>query len=286
MIPTPNMDASDAWAYAWTGFELDQRSRNRSPNTISNRRCSYFIMARHATHDELADPDQVTRAWLQSYLLRQREGRKGNGFTSLWEDLRAFWKWWADQYEKPSPMTKIPRPSTVVTAVPVLDPDEISAILKACGGRDFDPLRNRAIILTLLDSGLRRFELAALTLDDVDVKERIISVRHGKGDKARLTTIGDSACQAIWAYLRAREQRTHETQPALFVSRNGARLSAGGVGQIITRSARSSREWARRPACRICIRTSSATRGRTTSWKPACRSMTLCSSRAGQRLSR
>jgi site-specific recombinase XerD len=230
------MDASAAWTYAWTGFELDQRSRNRSPSTITNRRCTFNIMARHATHDELTDPDQVTKAWLQGYLLRQREGRKGNGYMTLWEDLRAFWKWWSAEYDKPSPMAKLPRPATVRTSAPaVLDQDQIRAILAACSGRRFDQLRNKAIILTLMDSGLRRFELAALRLDDVDVKQRIISVRHGKGDKPRLTTLGDDTAQAIWSYLRVRERRAHATQPALFISRNGGQLTPGGVGQIITR---------------------------------------------------
>lgn len=110
MLPTPNVEASPAWAESWTGFHLGMQFKHRSVNTIANRKCNVSIMAQHATADGIAEPDQVTKVWLQTYLLRQAEDRKGNGYTSLYQDLRAFWMWWADDAEKPSPMAKIPRP--------------------------------------------------------------------------------------------------------------------------------------------------------------------------------
>jgi len=169
MVPTPQVDISSAWAYAWDLFELQMQTLHRSSSTIRNRRCNFNIMAKHAIHDGLNDPSQVTRPWLQLYLNKQRKDRQGNGYTSVYQDIRAFWTFWVEDNSEfdpagtitkapVNPMSRIPAPKTVTTEVPVLSPDEISAILKVCSGRGFEDARNTAIIETLLASGLRRFE--------------------------------------------------------------------------------------------------------------------------------
>lgn len=47
-------------------------------------------------------------------------------------------------------------------------------------------VRDKVLLLLLLDAGLRRSELIALRVRDVDLAERVVIVRHGKGDKLRL----------------------------------------------------------------------------------------------------
>jgi integrase/recombinase XerD len=61
-------------------------------------------------------------------------------------------------------------------------------------------VRDRAIIETFYSTGLRRFELVALTLRDVDARTRIVRVRHGKGDKERLVPIGERALAWLLKY--------------------------------------------------------------------------------------
>lgn len=65
-------------------------------------------------------------------------------------------------------------------------------------------LRNQAIVATLLLTGLRRAELVALTWHDVDFENGVITVRHGKGDKARQVAVyGRAALDALEAWKRA-----------------------------------------------------------------------------------
>ena len=52
-------------------------------------------------------------------------------------------------------------------------------------------LRNNAMMRLLVYTGLRRSELVALTWQDIDMSEMIITVRHGKGDKERTVAIID-----------------------------------------------------------------------------------------------
>lgn len=77
----------------------------------------------------------------------------------------------------------------------VLHPPEVEAVLGVWGDVS-NPLhlRNRAIYLTFLYTGLRRAELAGLRWSDIDFQDGILRVRHGKGDKYReVTVVADEA---------------------------------------------------------------------------------------------
>ena len=54
--------------------------------------------------------------------------------------------------------------------------EDIRAILKVWEGRDFSSRRDMAIIRFLLDSGLRRGELAGLRMEDVDLNAQTVAV--------------------------------------------------------------------------------------------------------------
>lgn len=63
--------------------------------------------------------------------------------------------------------------------------------------------RNRAIVLTLITSGLRNSELRALTVGDLDFAAGTIEVRHGKGDKRRTAPFPALAQNAVKAYFES-----------------------------------------------------------------------------------
>ena len=54
-------------------------------------------------------------------------------------------------------------------------------------------VRDRAILETLYSTGMRRMELCALSLHDVDLEQGIVKVRQGKGSKDRVIPIGARA---------------------------------------------------------------------------------------------
>jgi len=51
--------------------------------------------------------------------------------------------------------------------------------------------------MLLLESGLRRFELTALDLEAVDLRNRRVTVARGKGGKARVAAFGDESAEAL-----------------------------------------------------------------------------------------
>ncbi len=88
-------------------------------------------------------------------------------------------------------------------------------------------LRDRALLETLYSAGLRVSELTALELGDLDLDGGLATVR-GKGRRERLALLGPQAVAAVRDWLPAREALAGlrvATQPALFLNKNGTRLS-------------------------------------------------------------
>jgi site-specific recombinase XerD len=78
--------------------------------------------------------------------------------------------------------------------------------------------RNRAIILLLLDTGMRADELCQARLADLDTRNRYIKV-FGKGSKERILPVCPRTAQALWKYLAIRGSGLPPTEP-LFVTQN------------------------------------------------------------------
>jgi site-specific recombinase XerD len=237
VLTTPDVAPSAEWLHAWLGFELREISANRSASSIGNRKSNVLIMARHMTAAGIIDPVHCDASVMQPYLARQYADRRPGGRVTLYTDLHVFWKWFAEAYGTDNPLARIPRPKGARTEVPVIRPEQLDDILKACKDRtEWGTLRNVAMVWLMIESGLRRFEVTALDLADVDLKARTVTVRSGKGAKARVAVFGDETGQALWRYLR---HRGREDGP-LFVSEHGGRLTASGLTQVVTRIKRRS----------------------------------------------
>ena len=73
----------------------------------------------------------------------------------------------------------------------VLSAEDVKRVLSVCGTRD------RALVMTLIDSGLRRAEALDLTWEDLDFHTGAVHVRRGKGGKARVTYVGAKTRRAL-----------------------------------------------------------------------------------------
>ena len=79
-----------------------------------------------------------------------------------------------------------------------LTPSEADKVLRVWDETTNQHRRNRALIAVLALGALRRSEAAALQWGDVDFENGVITVRHGKGDKAREVPLaGEFALDAL-----------------------------------------------------------------------------------------
>jgi integrase len=214
-------------------------SASKSASVIKNRRSAVIILAKHATAAGLSEPAGITKPWLRKYLLDQYRDRRGMGKDTFYQDLRSFWDWWAKDEGEPSPMAGIPRPGGSSPLVPVLTPEQIEKVLDAAksAASPKEAARNYAIVWLMIESGLRRFELSALDLADIDLKAGTAMIRKGKGGKARTVTFGPSTAKALWKWLKVRGR---EDGP-LFTNVKGrtvmasGRLTENGLSQLLAR---------------------------------------------------
>jgi integrase/recombinase XerC len=93
-------------------------------------------------------------------------------------------------------------------------------------------LRDRAILDTLYSAGLRVSELTGLNVADLDLDEGTATIR-GKGRRERLAIFGQ-AMDSLQAWLACRESLAGgRPQEAVFLNKNGSRLSSRSVGRML-----------------------------------------------------
>jgi site-specific recombinase XerD len=163
--------------------------------------------------------------------------RKPATAHNRYRGLHAFFKWAVAEGDlEASPMGGMRPPQLSEQPVDVVGPEHLARLLKACEGRDFTSRRDTAVILLLVDTGMRRAECAGMTLDDVDLDQRIVWVL-GKGRRPRALPIGRKTAQALDRYLRVRDQHRLGHPPHLWVGRNGP-MTPSGVSQVVHDRAR------------------------------------------------
>jgi integrase/recombinase XerC len=111
-----------------------------------------------------------------------------------------------------------------------LSPENLARLLSSPPADTAMGCRDRAILETLYSAGVRVGELTGLNVDDVDFDDGCAVVR-GKGKRERLVLLGGECREALKAWLAFRETTTRS--PALFINKNGTRLTTRSVGRLL-----------------------------------------------------
>ena len=149
--------------------------------------------------------------------------------------LRSFFKFLCrDGYLKTNPAAGLSTPKLDKKLPFFLDVNQTSRVLDMpVDNSDAASLRDKAILELLYSTGIRVGELVGLSINDVDFIGGVTKVK-GKGKKERMIPVGDTALRAIKKYLdRRSSNELMRNKPALFLNKNGGRLSSGAVRQIV-----------------------------------------------------
>jgi len=104
-----------------------------------------------------------------------------------------------------SPMARVDMPRLAKRVLPPFTPKEAQALLTRCDRKTAIGMRNYAIVLTLMDTGLRASELVSLGIGDMDMRSGLVSVL-GRGQMQRTVRAGNKARAAIVRMLAFREE--------------------------------------------------------------------------------
>jgi integrase/recombinase XerC/integrase/recombinase XerD len=120
----------------------------------------------------------------------------------------------------------------------VLKPAEVAALLERIPAATPLDLRDRAMLELAYAAGLRAEELVTLDVGSVDPDAEEARV-EGKGGRTRVVPVGEHAWRALDRYLgRGRPALDTGEERALFLSKNGRRLSTSDVRRRLGRTAR------------------------------------------------
>jgi integrase/recombinase XerD len=220
-----------------TAYLRDCQTRGLSPFTILfyRRELGYFTDY-SSTHGK-AEVMQITADFLREWLLYLETERKRNagGRHGSFRAIRSFLLWYETEAEPEAwhnPIHKVKPPKLAHEPITGVQIEHVKAMLEKCGD-DFTGVRDRAIILCLLDTGARAREFLNLNLDDVDFVSGAVDIHKGKGGKSRTVFIGKRSRKAVRAYLK----RRNDDDPALWVTREKTRLAVQTLQQMLKRRA-------------------------------------------------
>jgi integrase/recombinase XerD len=227
-----------------------QFEKGLAPNTIDAYRRDLKTWREFCSLQGI-DPAAATHDDVTEFLARLRAGKKPaagalspSSVARMLVSVRSMYKFLVREGHidrDPTAKVGVPRrPRSLPKAIPVQDVERLIAVPAREGlGR-----RDRAILETLYGAGLRISELVDLDVDDVDLDERSILVRSGKGSKSRRVPIGRAAGKALGDYVTISrpDLMTHAVRSpggALFLNARGGRLSRQGCWKILKQLARS-----------------------------------------------
>lgn len=258
---------------AVTEYLADRQRRHLAPGTIVRERYELrpflaFCAARH-----IEDPVDITPEGIDEfhlYLNRERQGqapgsrglpRSPLSVTRRLRALKQFFEFLVSRDELLfNPMARLEiREVSPILVDRAVRPDEFERMLARVRSRGPLALRNRAMLEMLFGCGLRRAELLALDVYDVDLAAGVVDVRCGKGGKRRLVPIAGQAERALVRYVEAGRPLlvSQRSGAALFLNWMGRRLGGTGLGQIVMECAR--RAGLGRPVCPHSLRHGYAT---------------------------
>ena len=117
-------------------------------------------------------------------------------------ETRAFFSWCERmEFTKGHPFKGIPNVKTDTKVIKPFTKSDIATLLNCCDPTTEYGLRFRAMILVLLDTGIRRAELEGLEIEDVDLVLGRAFIRNGKGRKQRVVPFSAEPARIVGEYI-------------------------------------------------------------------------------------
>ena len=206
--------------------------KNYSQHTILNYRLDLEDFKKFLAGAELEKVDYLA---LRKYLAVLKEKNLGaRTIGRRLSALRSFFRFLTREgYLKTNPILILSSPKLEKHLPVFMTEEEVTRLIESAFSKnelDELGLRNTAILETFYSTGIRISELVGLNLQDIDFIGGIVKVM-GKGKKERLAPIGETATSAIRRYLDKRKKQAD----ALFLNKNGKRITARGVRGVVAK---------------------------------------------------
>jgi len=210
-------------------------SRNYHPTTIKWYKEAINQFLRF--HDgQITELHQITTERVRKWFYFKRSTGEWTADTLLgrYKALKAFFKWCVTNgYLKENPVSPIQKPHLDQKLPKSITKENAQMILDYAFNLPakyrFTRYRNRAMLAVLIYTGLRLSEMLNLKMGEVDMENKMILVKAGKGGKDRMVPISVKLHEYIAQYLKDRN-RLNKVSIYLFNTLHGnGPLTGNGV---------------------------------------------------------
>jgi site-specific recombinase XerD len=225
-------------------FLLDKKLQNLSKRTITIygrylRRFSSFCETAGVAYVKAITPSLI-RGFL--FYLDQK-GHNSGGIHIYYRTLKTFLFWWENEVEPEgyrNPIRKVDGPRLKPEPIEPVSLGDVEKLINTCDLKTFYDLRDKAIMLFLLDTGTRASEACNVNLGDVDLVGGRVLIRKGKGGKSRTVFIGKTTRKAIRMYLRLAHNHHDvlDDDVPLWITSKGKRLRYDPLNLMLRRRAK------------------------------------------------
>ena len=213
--------------------------RNRSDLTIKNygedlRAFEEFYGNLEGCHSWKSVDSDIIRDWMESMM------DKGNNATSInrrLSALRSFYRFaLARKLVDKDPVHGVTGPKKGRPLPQFLKENEMDRLLDAESWTEsFEDVRDRTIIMTFYETGIRLSELTGLDDSMVDFSNRQLKVT-GKRDKQRVIPLGEELLATLRDYMKCRNKEVNRQSEALFVTARGQRMTSSQVREAVRKN--------------------------------------------------
>ncbi len=230
------------------------RSRQLRPKTMQSYEQTLRLFERWCGDNEgIEEPGQVMEKTIRHYICdlqdrgkytfyvmderkktncpdRRRDYRQQVSNTTInnyIRNLRAFFTWYAEEEGRANPMLKVRQLKNDRDAKDFLEDAEVERLLRIFDKSYFPEHRDAVIILLLLDTGMRIGECLQITMEWVNMKERVITLPGDvtKGRKTRSVFFSQKTARALQNWMRFKDR--YSESEFLFPVKMGTALEIG-----------------------------------------------------------
>ena len=213
--------------------------RNRSDLTIKNygedlRAFKEFYGNLEGCHSWKSVDSDIIRDWMESMM------DKGNNATSInrrLSALRSFYRFaLARKLVDKDPVHGVTGPKKGRPLPQFLKENEMDRLLDAESWTEsFEDVRDRTVIMTFYETGIRLSELIGLDDSVVDFSNRQLKVM-GKRNKQRVIPFGEELLATLLDYMKCRDKEADRQSEALFVTAKGQRMTSSQVREAVRKN--------------------------------------------------
>jgi integrase/recombinase XerD len=237
------------------GFTLYLKASNYSLSTVTLYEIAIKNLSSFLNNPKIRDIDhqdlQRFFIYLQEEYIPKRFGNNqkplsGSSRQNYWKAIRTFFTWATEEFglrKRPDDRLKMPlnNPKIVLP----FSKEDVRALLKAAeftkeahpGNRKAFTMKRRtssrdiALILLMVDTGLRVGEVSRLNISDIDLESGAVNISpfgdSARKTKSRIVYLGKNSRKAIWHYLSTRNDYLPEDP--LFLSERNVRLESNAI---------------------------------------------------------